>query len=99
MISKGDLVKMRLSIRDGSEGRTLTDMVVLGKVINYCEEEKTYIVEPKAISIPKEQVQEVETLAKDFDFDDVSMELSIEERERTREEAPEIKNIRISRSR
>ncbi|GAB4335804.1 MAG: hypothetical protein Kow0099_08430 [Candidatus Abyssubacteria bacterium] len=99
MISKGDLVKMRLVIGDSSGPERLTDLFVLGKVMNYCEEEDSYIIEPRALSIPKRQVREVETLPKDFDFDDVSMELSVTEKKREREAPPDIANIRFHRGR
>jgi hypothetical protein len=97
MISKGDLVKMRISIKGESDEKYLTDMFILGKVMNYCEDEDTYILEPRVISVPKEQVMEIETLPKDFDFDDVSMELSIGSKERKRETPQQIDHIRFSR--
>jgi hypothetical protein len=99
MISRGDLVRMRLSVRGDSGGGGPTDMVLLGKVMNYCEDEETYILEPMAISIPKEQVEDIETLPEDFDFNDVSMELRVSKKERKREKPPEIGRIRFSRDR
>jgi hypothetical protein len=97
MISRGDLVKVRLVVGDGSGAERLTDLFVLGRVMNYCEDEDSYIIEPKALSIPKQQVKEIETLAKDFDFDDVSMELSVGDKKRERETPPDITGIRFSR--
>lgn len=99
MISKGDLVRMRLSVRGDSGGGGLTNLVILGKVMNYSEDEETYILDPMAISIPKEQVEDIETLAEDFDFNDVSMELRVSKKEREREKPPEIDRIRFSRDR
>ena len=99
MISNGDLVKMSLSLGDGSNGGKLRQMFILGRMKNYCEEEDTYILEPKVISIPKEQVSEIERLPEDFDFNDVSMEMRIGQQERPREKPPEITTIRISRKR
>jgi hypothetical protein len=99
MISKGDLVKMTLSLDSGSNGRTLRKIFVLGVIANYCDEEETYIVEPKAISVPKDQVTEIERLPEDFDFDNVSTEIKIQTTERPAGEPPEISDIRISRSR
>jgi hypothetical protein len=97
MISKGDLVKMRISIKGEAGEKYLTDLYILGKVMNYCEDEDTYILEPRVISVPKQQVMEIETLPKDFDFDDVSMELSIGAKERKREAPQQIDHIRFSR--
>lgn len=99
MISKGDLVKMRLSIVNSSGENSLSDMWILGRVMNYSEDEGTYIVEPRMISVPKEQVREIEPLPKDFDFQDVSMELRVTEQERVPEKPPEINKIRVSRGR
>ncbi len=97
MISKGDLVKMRLS-GGGDSGRgSQAKMVIIGRVMNYCEDEETYILDPMAISIPKEQVEETETLPEDFDFNDVSMELRVSKNEREREKPPAFDHIRFSR--
>lgn len=98
MISKGDLVKMRVSVRGEAGEKYLTDLYILGKVMNYCEDEDTYILQPRVISVPKKQVMEIETLPKDFDFDDVSMELSASGKERKREKPTEIGDIRFSRT-
>ncbi|RJP68516.1 MAG: hypothetical protein C4532_12785 [Candidatus Abyssobacteria bacterium SURF_17] len=99
MISKGDLVRMQLRI--GGEGGTdsVKELSIIGQVINYSEDEGTYIVEPRAISIPKEQVAGVETLPRDFDFGDVSMELRVSAKEREKDKPGEISEIRFSRSR
>jgi hypothetical protein len=98
MISKGDLVKMRVSVKGESGEKYLTDLFILGKVMNYCEDEDTYILEPRVISVLKEQVMEIETLPKDFDFDDVSMELSAGSKERKREKPQSVDQIRFSRT-
>ncbi len=98
MISRGDLVKMRISVRGEGGEKYLTDLYILGKVTNYCEDEDTYILQPRVISVPKQQVMEIETLPKDFDFDDVSMELSAGGKERTRQKPAEIGDIRFSRT-
>jgi hypothetical protein len=99
MISRGDLVKMRLSIQADPSGKGLRDIFILGRIRNYCEEEDTYIVEPRMISVPKDQVSEIERLPEDFDFNDVSLELSLVDQERPREEPPDITDIRFPRER
>jgi hypothetical protein len=99
MISNGDLVKMTLSVAGDSNGSTLRQLFILGRMKNYCDEEETYILEPIVISVPKEQVSEIERLPEDFDFDDVSMEMRIGEQERQRETPSEITNIRLTRER
>jgi len=99
MISNGDLVKMSLSIGDNSNGGKLRQIFILGRMKNYCEEEDTYILEPTVISVPKEQVSEIERLPEDFDFNDVSMEMRMGSKERPRVKPPEITNIRLSRER
>jgi len=96
MISKGDLVKMRLSLGGASEG--VTEIFILGRMMNYCDEEEAYIVEPKALSVGKDQVVDIERLIHDFDFQNVSEELSVIEKERERETPPDITNIRVSHS-
>jgi len=58
-----------------------------------------YILEPKAISISKDQVAGVDRLLEDFDFDNISEEMGVIEKEREREIPPDITNIRISRGR
>lgn len=99
MISKGDLVKMRLALSGGSGEQSAADLLILGTVMNYCEDEDAYIVMPRAISVPKDRVAEIETLPGDFDFDDVSMELSVGKEGSGREKPSEITHIRFSRSR
>ena len=99
MISKGDLVKMTLSVGGDSNGSSLRQMFILGRMMNYCDEDETYILDPKVISVPKEQVTEIERLPEDFDFDDVSMEMKGNQHERTRDKPPEITNIRVARDR
>ena len=94
MLSKGDLVKMRISLGGDSDGAK--EMLILGKLMNYSDEEEIYIVEPRAISIRKDQVVEIERLLDDFDFENASEEMSAGDDERVREIAPEIVNIRIS---
>lgn len=94
MLSKGDLVKMRITFGGDSDG--VKEMLILGKMMNYSDEEETYIIEPKAISIRKDQVLETERLLDDFDFENASEEMSATGDERVREIAPEIVNIRIS---
>jgi len=96
MISKGDLVKMRLSTGAGGSGKTLRDMLILGTVMNYCEEEDTYVVDTKVISVPKEQVLEIETLPADFDFEEVSVEIDMTERKTDRDKPPDITDVRFS---
>jgi hypothetical protein len=97
MISKGDLVKMRLKVGSDQEGQPLVELFIFGKVRNYSEDEDTYIVEPRVISVPKKHVAEIDTLPKDFDFEDVSMELSISGQKRVKEKPAEVKDIRFSR--
>ncbi len=94
MLSKGDLVKMRITFGGDSDG--VKEMLILGKMMNYSDEEEMYIIEPKAISIRKDQVLETERLLDDFDFENASEEMSAVDGERVREIAPEIVNIRIS---
>ena len=94
MLSKGDLVKMRISLGGDSDGAK--EMLILGKLMNYSDEEEIYIVEPRAISIRKDQVVEIERLLDDFDFENASEEMGAGDDERVREIAPEIVNIRIS---
>ena len=99
MISKGDLVKMDLSFGNDSNNGKLRQMFILGRMKNYCDEEETYILDPKVISVPKEQVSKIERLPEDFDFNDVSMEMKIGQQERVREKPPKITDIRLSRER
>ena len=97
MISKGDLVKMRLTTGGEASGNNLRDLLVIGRVMNYCEEEDTYVIDTKVISVPKEQVAEIEALPADFDFEEVSVEMGLAEQESTREKPPEITDIRFFR--
>ena len=94
MLSKGDLVRMCISF--GGDSDEAKEMLILGKMMNYSDEEETYIVEPKAISIRKDHVVEIERLLDDFDFENASEEMSTADGERVRELAPEIVNIRIA---
>jgi hypothetical protein len=97
MISKGDLVRMRLTVGGNASGATLRELIVIGKVVNYTEDDDTYIIEPKVISVPKEQVTEIVALPKDFDFDDVSMEMRMGSRKHEREKPADISDVRFSR--
>jgi len=97
MISKGDLVHMRLSAGGESEKGRIRDVIIFGKITNYCEDEDTYILAPEVISIPKEQVSAIERLPEDFDFTDVVSEMSQTQEKYEREKPPEIENIRFSR--
>ncbi len=99
MISKGDLVKVRLSLGGGSDSGGAGESLIFGRMMNYSEEEDMYILEPKAISISKDQVAGVDRLLEDFDFDNISEEMGVIEKEREREIPPDITNIRISRGR
>ena len=99
MISKGDLVKVRLSLGGGLDSGGAGEILILGRMMNYSEEEDMYILEPKAISISKDQVVGVDRLLEDFDFDNISEEMGVIEKEREREIPPDITNIRISRGR
>ncbi len=81
----------------GAGGANLRELIVIGKVVNYTEDEDTYIIEPKVISVPKEQVTEIVTLPKDFDFGDVSMEMRMGAKQHERQQATDISNVRFSR--
>ena len=96
MISKGDLVKLRLTVGGDSAGAK--ELFILGKMMNYSDEEESYILEPQAISIRKDHVAEAVRLREDFDFDNVSDELSMTENGLERKAPPDITNIRVSRS-
>jgi hypothetical protein len=98
MISKGDLVKMRLSLGGDSQSGRVREVFILGRMVNYCDEEDSYIVEPRVISIHKDQVVEVDRLLEDFDFENASEELSKGEYESKRETPPDIADIRVSDS-
>jgi hypothetical protein len=88
---------MNFSVGDDSNGGKLSQLLIIGQMLKYCDEEDNYIVEPKIISVSKEQVSEIERLPEDFDFNDVSMEIRTGQAERPREKPPEITNIRLSR--
>ncbi len=94
MISKGDLVKLHIVLGDGSGGTK--DLFILGRMMNYCDEEEAYIVEPTAISITKDQVEEAVRLQEDFDFENAAEELSAHGEKRNRILAPDILNIRVA---
>lgn len=96
MISKGDLVKMRLSLGSDSQSGVVRELFILGRMMNYCDEEETYIIEPRAISIRKDQVAEATRLLEDFDFENASQEMSIAEDKRERVIPPDIVDIRVS---
>lgn len=98
MISRGDLVKMRISFGgEPGEGK-ITEMFVLGRMMNYCDEEDSYIVEPRIISIHKDQVVKVDRLLEDFDFENASDELSRGEYKSKRETPLDITDIRVADS-
>lgn len=99
MISKGDLVLMRLSLGGDSDDGGLRETIMIGKVLNYCDEEENYIFDPLVISISKEQVAEIEALPADFDFNDVSMGISMAHEKFKHDKPPEITDIRFSRER
>ena len=94
MISKGDLVKLHVVLGDGSEGTK--DLFILGRMMNYCDEEESFIIEPTAISITKDQVDEAVRLQEDFNFENASEELSAHGAEQKRVLAPDILNIRVA---
>jgi hypothetical protein len=95
MISKGDLVKLRVTLSDGPEGRK--ELHIFGKMMNYCDEEDDYILEARAFSIQKKHVAEAERLLEDFDFENISEELDSKGTARELHSPPDITNIRISR--
>lgn len=97
MISRGDLVKMRLTVGNDQSGKPLIELFLFGQIKNYSEDEDVYILEPRVISVPKGYVTQIDSLPKDFDFEDVSMELSVEEKEQIRRKPEEVNNIRFSR--
>ena len=97
MISKGDLVKMRLSVGTDENGKPLIDLFILGQIKNYAEDEETYIVEPRMISVSKEHISEIVPLPADFDFEDVSMELNVGEQKREKQKPAEVTDIRFYR--
>ena len=94
MISKGDLVKLHVILGDGSNGTK--DLFILGRMMNYCDEEESFIIEPTAISITKDQVEESVRLQEDFDFENAAEELNAHGEERERFIAPDILSIRVA---
>lgn len=96
MISKGDLVKMRMVFGGDSQSGVVKEIFVLGRMINYCDEEDSYIVDPKVLSVRKDQVAQIDRLLEDFDFEKASEELRSRSIEKKHTIAPDIVNIRIS---
>ena len=96
MLSKGDLVKIRLPVGGASQGG-VGEILIFGKMMNYCDGEDSYIVEPRAISIHKGSVEKIDRLITDFDFEDITAELNTSERESEREIPPDIVDIRVSK--
>ena len=97
MLSKGDLVKIRLPIGGASQAGGDGAVLIFGKMMNYCDGEDSYIVEPRAISIQKGSVEKIDRLLADFDFEDVTAELSVGEQLSEREIPPDIVDIRVSK--
>ena len=96
MITRGDLVKMRMVFGNDSQSAGVKEVFILGRMINYCDEEDSYIVDPKVLSVRKDQVAEIERLLVDFDFEKASEELKSGYYEKKHTIAPDIENIRIS---
>lgn len=97
MISKGDLVKMRMVLDGDSQSGGTKEVIILGRMVNYCDEEDIYIVDPKLLSVRKDQVAKIDRLLEDFDFENASDELSAGGFEKKKYTiAPDIENIRIS---
>ncbi len=96
MISKGDLVKMHLTLGGDSQSGRAKEVFILGRMLNYCDEEDSYIVDPKVISVRKDQVAEIDRLLEDFDFENASEELSAGNYESEHKIAPDIVDIRLS---
>ena len=96
MITKGDLVKMRMVLGGDSESGGIKEVFILGRMINYCDEEDSYIVDPKVLSVRKDQVAEIDRLVVDFDFEKASEELNSGGFEKKYTIAPDIVNIRVS---
>jgi hypothetical protein len=96
MISKGDLVKMRMVLGGDSQSGGIKEVFILGRMINYCDEEDSYIIDPKILSVRKDQVAEIDRLLEDFDFENASEELSSSGFEKKYTIAPDIDDIRIS---
>ena len=96
LITKGDLVKMRMVLGGDSQSGGIKEIFILGRMINYCDEEDSYIVDPKVLSVRKDQVAEIDRLLADFDFENASEELSAGGFEKEHTIAPDIVDIRIS---
>lgn len=97
MISKGDLVRMRMVLGGDSQSGGIKEVFILGRVTNYCDEEDSYIVAPKLLSVRKDQVAGIDRLLEDFDFENASEELSSGDFEKKKYTlGPDIVNIRIS---
>jgi hypothetical protein len=96
MISKGDLVKMRIVLGGDSQPGGIKEVFILGRMINYCDEEDSYIVDPKVLSVRKDQVAQIDRLLEDFDFENASEELSSGDFEKKFTIAPDIVDVRIS---
>jgi hypothetical protein len=96
MITKGDLVKMRMVFGGDSQSSGVTEVLILGRMINYCDEEDSYIVDPKVLSVRKDHVAEIERLRVDFDFEKAPDELKSGHYVKKHTIAPDIENIRIS---
>ena len=96
MITKGDLVKMRMVLGGDSQSGGIKEVFILGRMINYCDEEDSYIVDPKVLSVRKDHVAEIDRLLEDFDFENASEELSAGDFEKKHTIAPDIVDIRIS---
>ena len=96
MISKGDLVKMRMVLGGDSQSGGTKEVFILGRMMNYCDEEDSYIVDLKVLSVRKDQVAEIDSLLEDFDFENASEELSSGDFEKRHTIAPDIVDIRIS---
>lgn len=96
MITKGDLVKMRLVLGGDSKSGGVKEVFILGRMINYCDDEDSYIVDPKVVSVRKDQVAEIDRLLVDFDFEKASEELNAGGIEKKHDIAPDIVDIRIS---
>ena len=96
MITKGDLVKMRMVLGGDPQSGGVKEIFILGRMINYCDEEESYIVDPKVLSVRKDQVAEIDRLLVDFDFEKASEELKSGDFEKKHDIAPDIENIRIS---
>jgi hypothetical protein len=96
MITKGDLVKMRMVLGGDSQSERVKEVIILGRMINYCDEEDSYIVDPKVLSVRKDQVAEIERLLVDFDFEKASEELKSGRFEKKHTLAPDIVDIRVS---